>query len=1411
MKKLFLIFLFISSIIFNCFSEVIFYVGFENEDCGYGKEFIYPNLFRNKREILPTPFVYEEGVIGKSASFSWKRGYPGLLYPVFDNFKTEKGTISLWIKKTGDFFINQYYPKIHIALGRENFNAISIVPVNDPKCSAIEDGKWHHLVYIWDATTKKSKQYLDGNIIGEAIYNEIPKQEVICFGYRLTGSMDELVILDEVLKEEEIKQIYKRYLRGEKVFSLPKPDKVLFPIDISNFADGRPELPEKDINLKSPVLENGKRFLYELSGTWRFQPVIDREIGYEWGYISVPRMWFPNGSFIYEGKQTNIWKGKSINEYKGAWYEKDFILPEKHKGSRVLLKLKRIISDSGIWVSAGNESNIYINKRYIGSIQSKEEKYFDLTDYIFWDKPNRISILNGLPYTKLEKAGIAETPLIEIRENKEIFIGEPIITTSFRNKNLSIELPVKNYTVKNFFLSISGKVYDYRTNQLVEQLPSVEVKLERNFDGEKYITFPVKNLKYWNPENPQLYNLILEVKEKDNIIDISFPTKFGFREVWVENGNIYINGAKLSWRGSSHNYLSSYGFSTTDIKLRKEIGENGDRTLSPSIEFLKSLDICDEEGWIVSYNISIPLDDLEESKKSLKELIKLIGNHPSVCFWQITGNGYVNGPHGHPMQIGGIIPEEIKEKERAYKITEFLNKIDPTRPVFFFRLGVGGNFRSIMHYLGYGTPVQTMEEWPSYWAKTKQEPFAPAEISLALTPEEKLWQKGSNKVVLLEHGARYFGEDVYKKVDEELAKTYQLSDYGFNKWHNSDIRYDIKSYIYERVLRSWRTYGISGYLLHVDGKVSECYTEGKLNKFGETLKKCNSPLLFYIGGKKEDFISKDHNYFEGELIEKSGIIVNDTFHDIKGEIEWQLIDNNNKIITDERKEVFVKQGEILFYPIKFNAPKVKEKSKFYIIGRFKTENETLEDKFSISVFSQSSFSFDKKIALIDSIGETKSILDKMGVPYDIVNFETIDRGLHSLSKYPLLIIGKNSYPQAVEMFNKHMRIDETIKEGLNVVILEQTNRYVAGLKLHNLNSRNVFIRDKSNPLFSGLSNEDLSDWRGESKMLPSYPPWKEGLDFTQENYCKNGQLNSFGERRFWHWSNKGMVATFCFEKPQIGNFKVLLENGFDLLYTPMCEFYYGKGRILFSQLDLIDHYEIEPVANLILNRIIKEYSGPSKKSFYPVCYIGDRKLLDDLKFEFKEGFDGKILYITEKVKEIPDIKDKIEKFLEKGGIILTCIKEELLPILPVKPEVLKMNVYKTEVPDYEIFSGIGISDFYFQGIKEINCVKYEKGIISNPGIIGVIPYKEGKIIFIQIDQDDFSNFWQKSKILRIFSTILTNIGAESKLKVNLCQIGGKGEAEEWLPGYKEVQQINIESPFYLNSALDFDPEEHHVW
>ena len=427
------------------------------------------------------------------------------------------------------------------------------------------------------------------------------------------------------------------------------------------------------------------------------------------------------------------------------------------------------------------------------------------------------------------------------------------------------------------------------------------------------------------------------------------------------------------------------------------------------------------------------------------------------------------------------------------------------------------------------------------------------------------------------------------------------------------------------------------------------------------------------------------------------------------------------------------------------------------------------------------------------------ILKSGDVPFDKLAANT------DLSKYDLVLLERGAaQPDVIEALLR-LGLPDALRNGLNLILFEQPYQDVLGLRTESFDSRSVFIRSHDSPLLQGLTDRDFTDWRGATDLKPPYPnPLAEGEVTTEE-----------GERppRFWHWSSQGTVATLCYQKPQRGNFIVLLENGFDFLYTPLVEYRNGLGRILFCQLDVSPRYGIDPVATLLIQRMLVQYSERSVPAPRPAYFIGGekgRKLLQKLVVSYHEffSFDPEKTDIRRPL--VIDLRGAeplnstevlaVQGFIGRGGRLLQlgASNEKDAAWHPGEVRFQRKLVYRTEIPERldlkqklhaSLLSGLGDSDFFWRTSLNIPVPSKlpGRGMRLEPGALSVLPFGKGMGVFLQVTPEKFTDPWQRTKTWRILSSLLTNLGAYSHAGV----IHSKGDKR---------------SGPYLEEALDFDPE-----
>ena len=165
--------------------------------------------------------------------------------------------------------------------------------------------------------------------------------------------------------------------------------------------------------------------------------------------------------------------------------------------------------------------------------------------------------------------------------------------------------------------------------------------LRRKVDGE---------LALWSPDAPNLYTLLLDLKDKKGRTIDRKATRFGWRQLKIEGGEFHLNGKKIQCFGDIQHpfsaYICSRRFAYAWYKMIKDFGGNAVRPHAqpwPRVYY----DLADEMGLLVLdetalFGSSIRLNFEEEltwqrSQEHLRRLIMRDRNHPSVIGWS-AGN-----------------------------------------------------------------------------------------------------------------------------------------------------------------------------------------------------------------------------------------------------------------------------------------------------------------------------------------------------------------------------------------------------------------------------------------------------------------------------------------------------------------------------------------------------------------------------------------------------------------------------------------------------------------------------------------------------------------------------------------------------------------------------------------------------
>jgi beta-galactosidase len=214
----------------------------------------------------------------------------------------------------------------------------------------------------------------------------------------------------------------------------------------------------------------------------------------------------------------------------------------------------------------------------------------------------------------------------------------------------------------------------YKADLLVERTP------QRGQPKFGWLTGKVESPKLWTAETPNLYRLVLSLRDAEGNIIETTGTNVGFREARIMEGQLLVNGNPVRLRGvNRHETDPTHGHAITeermiqDIKLMKQANINAVRT-SHYPNQTRWYELCDEYGLYVMDEANIETHGLRGYLASeptwhaafLERAIRMAErdkNHPSVIIWSM-GNESGYGPN-------------------FAAISAWLRAFDPTRPIHY--------------------------------------------------------------------------------------------------------------------------------------------------------------------------------------------------------------------------------------------------------------------------------------------------------------------------------------------------------------------------------------------------------------------------------------------------------------------------------------------------------------------------------------------------------------------------------------------------------------------------------------------------------------------------------------------------------------------------------------------------------
>ena len=442
--------------------------------------------------------------------------------------------------------------------------------------------------------------------------------------------------------------------------------------------------------------EKETSFRYDLNGIWKFHyarnygsaiPEFEKTeyCCKDWDDIRVPAHiqmegydvpQYANVQYPWEGHE-DIHPGEIPEHFNPvASYVKYFEVPEEMQGKRLFISFQGAESGIALW----------LNGHFVGySEDSFTPSEFELTEYVK-EGENKLA------------AQVFKWTASSWCEDQDFFRFSGI----YRDVYLYTVPEVHVYDLQIRAIpdeTLSAAALEIRTNTwgkgevkiTLSKDGETVIEDKKALDGEEIYAWKVENPVLWSAEDPQLYDLTMEIYNESGELQEVIPQKVGFRRFEMKDGIMTLNGKRIVFKGvNRHEFSSVSGRHVSEEELRKDLkimkqnNINAIRTCHyPDASLIYQL--CDEYGiymidetnleshgsWDIAeftkdYTYVVPhdkpewLDMMLDRANSMYQRDK---NHAAILIWSCGNESF-----------GG---------KDIFEMSQFFHKADPTRLVHY--------------------------------------------------------------------------------------------------------------------------------------------------------------------------------------------------------------------------------------------------------------------------------------------------------------------------------------------------------------------------------------------------------------------------------------------------------------------------------------------------------------------------------------------------------------------------------------------------------------------------------------------------------------------------------------------------------------------------------------------------------
>jgi hypothetical protein len=885
------------------------------------------------------------------------------------------------------------------------------------------------------------------------------------------------------------------------------------------------------------------------------------DLGGTWQYQKASQLTYP---------PTNTWQTTTVPgylsgwNYERAWFRRTFTLPSAMAGQQLKLKFGGVKFNAQVW----------LNGAFLGSYLNGYEPFaLDITSTALTGQTNELIVgvtdwtatfLNPVDFSAMPAGTGARdyvknnllAPIggrydlygvwqpVKVVAAPGVSIADVFVMPSVRTQQLTVRLTLRNDTASPQSVGITNRVLDGATVALT--LPGQGFTVPANSTAQVDIPAPWTTARCWSHLDPYLYQLETTVSGAAGSDLVN--TRFGFREFWASGGKFYLNGipinllATATWPADNLQTTNQMAQILQDVRAGNNV----------AIRFHTQpwdepwYDVADQLGILVVEEAAVWCDPAAYRLSDTN-------------FWNNYSNHLVAAvmrDRNHPSIVLWSLENEILHcgGEKLYSATDqqlaamgrVVKATDPTRPITYEAdLDPGGQADALG--LHYPHEFPDFQVWPNaaWWMSQS--------IARDWVPGGQ-WTWDHSKPL-------YIGEFLWVPSTSAADFTIPFGDDAYSD--PAHYRNLAKGMTWKMQVEAYRSYGVNGmapWTMFEDPNVvwGQFDLHPDSNYLYQVQKQVYAPNLVFA----EEYNTR---FFAGETATRTIHTFNDRMYSGDLNLRWRAGAGAWQSRAFTLPAAGQRQDSITFTaPVALGA--------FDLQCELSNSNSVVyTNTVACAAMARTSLTLPVGVSagLYDPKGTTAGLLNRFGIPFAAVT----DLRTNSFSQFNLLIIGRDALTNdtLAEVGNSTVasRWKDFARAGGWVLLLEQTNYpswMPAELTLQDYDASFAFP-SPDHPVMQGLAAADLRWWAGDHRVVAKV--------IQLPGRYNVRALASVG-------SHQGLNLAGAAEVPL------------------------GSGGILCSQWLLTQRFDQEPLAGLLLQRLL-DYCAPGYPHpvLKPVAWVGE--------------------------------------------------------------------------------------------------------------------------------------------------------------------------------------------------------------